>query len=129
MPVDMSWMIGSWPGRGTPIAIGLTDSRRSVPPNGATWMPKPAASGTVSRIVPFLAQDDWVRWGSATQTDGSDAAGHEFRASYMVTPRLNLVARLFVVEAITSVQDDFRRIIVITHIDELKARLRAFRSE
>jgi len=55
-----------------------------------------------------FAQDDWVRWGSATQTDGSDGEGHELRGSYMLTPRLNLVARLFVVDAITSVQDGKR---------------------
>ncbi len=55
-----------------------------------------------------FAQDDWVRWGSATQTDGSDGAGHELRASYMVTKSLNLVARVFVVEAITSAQDGKR---------------------
>jgi len=55
-----------------------------------------------------FAQDDWVRWGSATQTDGSDGAGHELRASYLLTKNLNLVARLFIVEAITSVQDGKR---------------------
>ena len=41
VPVDMSWISGSWPGRGTPSAIGLTERRRSEPPDGATWMPKP----------------------------------------------------------------------------------------
>lgn len=55
-----------------------------------------------------FAQDDWVRWGSATQTDGTDGAGHELRASYLVSKNLNLVARLFVVEAITSEQDGKR---------------------
>lgn len=55
-----------------------------------------------------FAQDDWVRWGSGPQTDGSDGAGHEFRASYMLARNLNLVARLFIVEAITSVQDGKR---------------------
>ncbi|MBE2216330.1 MAG: putative porin [Opitutaceae bacterium] len=55
-----------------------------------------------------FAQDDWVRWGSATQTDGTDGAGHEVRASYMVTKTINVVARLFIVDAITSVQDGKR---------------------
>ena len=55
-----------------------------------------------------FAQDDWVRWGSATQTDGTDGKGHEFRASYVLTKTLNVVARLFVVDAITSVQDGKR---------------------
>lgn len=54
------------------------------------------------------SQDDWVRWGSGTQTDGSDAKGHELRASYLVTKSINLVARLFIVDAITSVQDGKR---------------------
>jgi len=55
-----------------------------------------------------FAQDDWVRWGSATQTDGSDGAGHELRGSYQLTKSINVVARLFVVDAITSVQDGKR---------------------
>ena len=55
-----------------------------------------------------FAQDDWVRWGSATQTDGTDGKGHEFRASYVITKNINAVARLFVVDAITSVQDGKR---------------------
>lgn len=38
---------------------------------------------------------------------------------------LDAVGRERMVEAITSVQDDFRRIIVITHIDELKERFPA----
>ncbi len=55
-----------------------------------------------------FAQDDWVRFGSATQTDGSDCAGHEARVSYALSKQLNLVARLFIVEAITSQQDGKR---------------------
>ena len=55
-----------------------------------------------------FAQDDWVRWGSATQTDGSDGKGHEVRASYVLTKTLNVVARLYIVDAITSVQDGKR---------------------
>ena len=54
------------------------------------------------------AQDDWVRWGSATQTDSSDLKGHEFRAAYAFSENMNLVARLYLVEAMTSVQDGKR---------------------
>lgn len=54
------------------------------------------------------AQDDWVRWGNGPQTDGSNLSGHEFRLSYVPAPRTNLVARLYLVEAITSVQDGKR---------------------
>ena len=54
------------------------------------------------------AQDDWVRWGSATQTDSSDLKGHEIRAGYAFTPNFNVVARLYLVEAITSQQDGNR---------------------
>lgn len=54
------------------------------------------------------AQDDWVRFGTATQTAGSDCKGHELRLSYAFSPTLNLVSRLFLVDSITSVQDGKR---------------------
>lgn len=54
------------------------------------------------------AQDDWMRWGSATQTDGSDFKGHEFRVAVALAKNVNLLARLYVIEAITSVQDGNR---------------------
>ncbi len=55
-----------------------------------------------------FAQDDWVRWGSATQTRASDLEGHELRAAYGLGGGMNLVARLYIVEAITSVEDGNR---------------------
>jgi len=51
------------------------------------------------------AQDDWARFGTATQSDLTDIEGHEFRAAYAVTKNVNLTARLFLVEAITTRQD------------------------
>jgi hypothetical protein len=54
------------------------------------------------------AQDDWVRFGSATQTDASDFEGHEFRVAYAVSKNINLMARLYLVEAITTQQDGNR---------------------
>lgn len=54
------------------------------------------------------AQDDWMRWGSASQTDSSDFAGFELRAAHALAARQSIVARLYQVEAITSVQDGYR---------------------
>jgi hypothetical protein len=54
------------------------------------------------------AQDDWARFGSATQSDLTDIEGHELRATYVITKDINLQARLFLVDAITSVQDGKR---------------------
>lgn len=54
------------------------------------------------------AQDDWVRWGSATEARGSDMKGHELRFAYAVGKESNLVLRLYVVEAITSVENGNR---------------------
>jgi len=51
------------------------------------------------------AQDDWARFGSATQSDLTDIEGHEFRAAYAMTKNVNVMARLFLVDAITSRQD------------------------
>lgn len=55
-----------------------------------------------------FAQDDWMRWGSATQTDASDFTGHELRIGYVPAKNWNIVAILYVVEAKTSVQDGNR---------------------
>jgi len=54
------------------------------------------------------AQDDWVRWGSATQTDSSDFEGFELRAVHALGKKMNLVARLYLVDAITSGQNGNR---------------------
>ncbi len=51
------------------------------------------------------AQDDWVRFGSGTQTDSSDFEGHEVRLGYALSKNINLMARLFLVDAITTIQD------------------------
>ncbi|HVZ64675.1 MAG TPA: putative porin [Lacunisphaera sp.] len=54
------------------------------------------------------SQDDWARFGSATQADVTDFKGHEFRATYLLTKNINVQARLFLVKAITSIQDGKR---------------------
>lgn len=54
------------------------------------------------------AQDDWVRWGNATQTRASDMKGHEFRFGWALSPKANLILRTYIVEAITSVEDGNR---------------------
>lgn len=55
-----------------------------------------------------FAQDDWLRWGSGTQTDASDFKGHEIRFTFVPVSRMNVLTRLYLVEAITSVQDGRR---------------------
>jgi Putative porin len=55
-----------------------------------------------------FAQDDWVRWGSATQTDGSDLKGFELRGAFGLGQGQSIVARLYLVDAISSVQDGKR---------------------
>ncbi len=54
------------------------------------------------------SQDDWARFGSGPQSDVSDFKGHEFRATVMLTKSINVQARLFLVDAITSIQDGKR---------------------
>ena len=49
-----------------------------------------------------------MRWGSATQTDSSDLEGFELRAAYGLGGGQSVVARLYLVEAITSGQDGSR---------------------
>lgn len=54
------------------------------------------------------AQDDWVRWGSATQTNSSDLKGHEFRLTYRAAKNFDIMGRLYAVDALTSQQDGMR---------------------
>jgi hypothetical protein len=54
------------------------------------------------------AQDDWVRWGSATQTRSSNMEGHELRFGWAFDPKMNLMARLYIADAITTVEDGNR---------------------
>ena len=65
------------------------------------WLETLAVNGS-------YAEDDWERWGSATQTDSSDLRGHEFRLAYRLMKNLDLMARLYAVDAITSPQDGMR---------------------
>jgi Putative porin len=51
-------------------------------------------------VVGPFAQDDWVRWGSATTTLSSNFEGHELRVAYAFGPGHNLVARLYRVDGI-----------------------------
>ncbi len=54
------------------------------------------------------SQDDWVRWGSAVETRGSDYRGHELRYARALGAGINLMARLYLVEAITTREDGNR---------------------
>ena len=54
------------------------------------------------------AQDDWIRFGSGAQTDASDFKGHEIRLGYALSKQINVLARLYLVEAITTGQDGKR---------------------
>ncbi len=55
-----------------------------------------------------VSQDDWVRWGSATETRASNLKGHELRFAYAFEQKINLVARLYLVEAVTTPEDGNR---------------------
>ena len=45
-------------------------------------------------------EDDWARWGTATQARLTNMKGSEFRFLYTITPTQNIFARLFFVDAI-----------------------------
>jgi len=45
-------------------------------------------------------QDDWVRWGDASQVRATNLDGDEFRVVYTIRPNMNIFARLFFVDAI-----------------------------
>lgn len=54
------------------------------------------------------AQDDWIRFGNGAQTAASDFKGHEIRLGYALSKNINVMARLYLVDAITTVQDGKR---------------------
>lgn len=53
-------------------------------------------------VARFFAQDDWFRFGSASQTRASDYRGHELRFSYLWSQSVNLVARAYFVDTIST---------------------------
>lgn len=50
------------------------------------------------------AQDDWMRWGSATETRASDFKGHEIRFGIGLGHGMNILARFYTVDSLTSVE-------------------------
>ncbi len=53
-------------------------------------------------------QDDWVRWGSATETQSTNMKGHEIRTKWSITGKSNLLLRIYLVESISNQQDGNR---------------------
>ncbi|MGH9869653.1 MAG: putative porin [Candidatus Polarisedimenticolia bacterium] len=54
------------------------------------------------------AEDDWVRWGSNGQIRASNMVGDELRFGWAFNSKMNLLARYYRVEAITTVEDGMR---------------------
>jgi len=54
------------------------------------------------------AQDDWMRWGSATQTRASDFSGHEFRIAYVLPWKWKVLARIYSIESNNNAEDGNR---------------------
>ncbi len=61
------------------------------------------------------AQDDWARWGSATQSRLSNMEGNELRFGYRFGRNTNVVARLYVARAITSIENGKRLRVDLNH--------------
>lgn len=51
-----------------------------------------------------FAQDDWVRWGSATQTDASNLRGHEVSGRYWLSRGVDVHARGFFARSVSTGQ-------------------------
>jgi len=51
-------------------------------------------------------QDEWVRWGSGGQTRATNIRGSEFRLRHTISRRMNIVARLFLVDAVDFLEPD-----------------------
>ena len=55
-----------------------------------------------------FSQDDWMRWGSVTQTRSSDFHGHEFQFGYVLPWKWKVLARLYTVESNNNQEDGNR---------------------
>lgn len=55
-----------------------------------------------------FAGDDWVRWGSSGKTRATNMKGNEVRFGYAISDKFNMVARIFIVEAKTTIEDGNR---------------------
>ncbi len=55
-----------------------------------------------------FAQDDWLRFGSGTQTASSNFSGYEIRLGYAFHEKINLLGRFYDVESLTSPEDGRR---------------------
>jgi hypothetical protein len=51
-------------------------------------------------VVPRLAQDDWLRWGSGAGTRASNYQGHELQFTYAFKKNLNVMTRLYLVKGL-----------------------------
>lgn len=51
-------------------------------------------------VVSYYGEDDWVRWGNIHRNRNTNYAGHEVRAALSLGPRIDLLWRLYIVEAI-----------------------------
>ncbi len=59
-------------------------------------------------VARYLAQDDWFRFGTATQTRSSDYRGHEFRVGYALSENSNIILRAYHVDTISTREDGNR---------------------
>ncbi len=55
-----------------------------------------------------FAQDDWMRWGSSTDTRGSDFHGHEIRAGYVLPWKWKVLARFYTLGSNNNPEDGNR---------------------
>ncbi|MBI4242419.1 MAG: hypothetical protein HY613_11955 [Candidatus Rokubacteria bacterium] len=69
-------------------------------------------------VVARLAQDDWLRWGSTTDTRSSNFEGHEIRLAYAFGPSWNVMLRVYSVEGI-----ELESAAAVTQEDGKRARL------
>ncbi|MEM7160096.1 MAG: putative porin [Myxococcota bacterium] len=51
-------------------------------------------------VVSYYTEDDWVRWGNIHGNRNTGYQGHEIRAAFAVGPHVDLLARLYLVEAL-----------------------------
>ena len=51
-------------------------------------------------ISSSYSQDDWLRWGDVNQTRATNFKGSEFRLAYGIAENMDVVSRLYIVEAL-----------------------------
>lgn len=82
------------------LRVGHTTSIGSSSERGDWYVGYTFAWKEYGSVVSYYGEDDWVRWGNIHRNRNTNYMGHEIRAAVALGPRIDLLWRLYLVEAL-----------------------------